>query len=40
LNELNYDNFQDLENIQGFGFYNEFCNYLIDEQDVDTQGVN
>ena len=40
LNELHYDNFQDLENIQGFGFYNEFCNYLIDEQDVNTQGVN
>lgn len=40
LNELHYDNFQDLERIQGFGFYNEFCNYLIDEEDVNTEGVN
>jgi hypothetical protein len=40
LNELHYDNFQDLERIEGFGFYNEFCNYLIDEEDVNTEGVN
>lgn len=40
LNLLHNDAFQDLEELQGFGFFNDFCNYLIDQEDATTEGVN
>jgi len=36
LNELHDDAFQDLEKLQGFGFFYDFCNYLIEEEDATT----
>jgi len=36
LNLLRDDNFQDLERIEGYGFFYDFCNYLIDEEDATT----
>jgi hypothetical protein len=34
LNEFNPDNFQQLEKAEGVKFFDDFCNYLIDEEDA------
>lgn len=34
LNEIHDDNFQNVEKAEGVKFFNDFCNYLIDEEDA------
>lgn len=34
LNEFNPDNFQQVEKAEGVKFFDDFCNYLIDEEDA------
>lgn len=34
LNSLHEDNFQDVEKAEGVKFFDDYCNYLIDEEDA------
>jgi len=34
LNALHDDNFQDVEKTEGVKFFEDYCNYLIDEEDA------